>query len=157
MPYRPARRLARTCLSGLTRDQAVPVLADPVTAGQAQEQRPIETARRTEIDILDSGGVPQFGGARTRLEAPLLSQRGFLFDQEAKPFGVFQAQSRDWPPMSWKAFAMPSRPSSRSRSSVGWFSKTALLNGSNRSRGCCRAAGACRPRLAATLSDRAGV
>ena len=45
----------------------MPVLTDPVAAGQAQEQRPVEAARRAEVDILDGGGVAQFGGARPRL------------------------------------------------------------------------------------------
>ena len=72
----------------LARDQTVPVLADPVAAGQAQEQRPVEAARRAEVNVLDRGGVPQLGGARARLEALLLPQRGLAFDQQAEPFGV---------------------------------------------------------------------
>ena len=66
------------------------VLADPVAAGQAQEQRSVEATGRAEVDVLDGGGVPQLGVARAGLEALLLAQRGFLFDQQAEPLAVFE-------------------------------------------------------------------
>jgi hypothetical protein len=68
----------------------MPVLADPVAAGQAQEQRSVEAAGRAEVGVLDGGGVPQLGGARAGLEALLLPQRGFPFDQQAESLAVFK-------------------------------------------------------------------
>jgi len=58
----------------------MPVLTDPVAAGQPQEQRSVEAARRAEVDILDGGGVPQLGGARAGLEALLLGSSLFGVD-----------------------------------------------------------------------------
>ena len=48
------------------------MLADPVTAGQLQERRPVQPARRPVIDILDRGQMAQFGSlglayVRTRI------------------------------------------------------------------------------------------
>ena len=72
-------------------DQAVAVLADPVATGEPQEHGTIEAAGRLVVDVFDRGGVPQFGGPRAGLEAPLLSQRGLLVDQQTQPFGVVKA------------------------------------------------------------------
>jgi len=66
----------------------VPVLADPVTAGQVQEQRPVEATRLAEVDILGRGRLPQFGGACACLEPLLLAQCGLLVDQQTEPFSV---------------------------------------------------------------------
>jgi hypothetical protein len=68
----------------------VPVLADPVTAGQVQEQRSVEATRLAEVDILDRGRLAQFGGACACLEPLLLTQRDLLIDQQTEPFGVFE-------------------------------------------------------------------
>ena len=65
--------------------------ADPVAAGQLQEQRPVEAARRAVIDILDTGGLPQLGGTGAALKAFLPPQRRFLFQQQGQPFGMRQA------------------------------------------------------------------
>lgn len=66
------------------------MLADPITAGQVQEQRSVEATRLTEVDILGRGGLPQFGGACACLEPLLLAQRDLLADQQTEPFGVFE-------------------------------------------------------------------
>jgi hypothetical protein len=68
----------------------VPVQADPITTGQVQEQCPVKATGLVEVDILDRGRLPQFGGACACLEALLLTQRGFLVDQQTEPFGVFE-------------------------------------------------------------------
>ena len=66
------------------------MLTDPVAASQTQEQRPVEAARGPEIHILDGSCVAQPGGAGACREALLLPQRGFLFDQQAQPFGMLE-------------------------------------------------------------------
>jgi hypothetical protein len=66
------------------------MLADPIAAGEVQEQRPVEATRLAEVDILGGGGLPQLGGACACLEPLLLTQRDFLVDQQAEPFGVFE-------------------------------------------------------------------
>ncbi len=71
-------------------DQAVPMLAHPVATRQPQEQGSVETALCAQINILDRGGLAQLGGAGARREPLLLAQRGFLLDQQAKPFSVIE-------------------------------------------------------------------
>jgi hypothetical protein len=66
------------------------VLADPVAAGQMQEQCPVETPRLAEVDVLGRGGLPQLGGPCACLEPLLLAQRNLLVDQQTEPFGVFE-------------------------------------------------------------------
>ena len=66
------------------------MLADPIAAGQMQEQRPVETPWLAEVDILGRGGLPQLGGPRACLEPLLLAERDLLVDQQTEPFGVFE-------------------------------------------------------------------
>src|SRR5579872_5036320 len=40
-------------------DQAMAVLADPIAAGQVEEQRPVEAAWLAEVDILGGSGLSQ--------------------------------------------------------------------------------------------------
>src|SRR6202041_2846174 len=70
------------------------------------------------------------------LEPFLLTQRGLLVDQQTEPFRVLKSTAFGIGREIAEPFAMPSRPSSHRRSSVGWFSKVVLLNGNSRSRGC---------------------
>jgi hypothetical protein len=42
------------------------------------------------IDILDTGGVPQPGGAGARLEVLLAAQGDLVLEQDAEPFGVLE-------------------------------------------------------------------
>ena len=81
--------------SAFARDQTMPMLADPVATGQSQKQRSVETPLRAEVNVLDGGSVPQFGGAGAGLEALLLPQRGFAFDQQAEPLGM-SSDTRTW-------------------------------------------------------------
>ena len=133
------------------------MLADPIAAGQMQEQCPVETPWLAEVDVLSRGGLPQPGGPRACLEPLLPAERDLLVDQQTEPFGVFEGAAFGIGREIAEPIAMPSRPSSRRRSSVGWFSKVVLLSGSSRSRGCFRAAEAHRPRLAVAPIGRAGV
>ena len=65
--------------------------ADPLASGKLEEQCSIEAARGAIIDILDAGGLAQLGGACPALEALLPAQRRFLVEQQAQPFGMFEA------------------------------------------------------------------
>jgi len=66
------------------------MLADPVAAGEAEEEPAVEAARRLEVDILDAGVVAQRGGASAVLEALLTARRALAFEQEGEPVGVFE-------------------------------------------------------------------
>ena len=55
-----------------------------------QEQRPVETPRLAEVDVLGCGGLPQLGGPRACLKPLLLAQRDLLVDQQTEPFGVVE-------------------------------------------------------------------
>ncbi len=74
-------------------NQAVPVLTDPITAGQVQEQRPVEATRLAEVDIFDRGGLPKLGGSCACLEPLLLTQRDLLVDQQTEPFRVLEGMA----------------------------------------------------------------
>jgi hypothetical protein len=73
---------------GRTGQQTMPPLTDPVAAGQLQEQRAIQAARRAVIDILDRGQVAQPGGLGTTFKAFLLAQRALAPQQNAQPLGM---------------------------------------------------------------------
>lgn len=67
------------------------MLMDPTAVGELQEQRAIEPARRSLVDILDGCQVAQFGGAGSRLEPLLLSQCHLVLEQNAKPFHMVES------------------------------------------------------------------
>ena len=78
-------------------DQQITPCADPVAGGELEEQRAIETAGGAEVDILDAGLMAQPRGPGASLEALLPSQRHLVVEQEAEPFGMFEARaSRVW-------------------------------------------------------------
>src|SRR5208337_3483395 len=136
---------------------AMPPLADPVAAGQLQEQRTVEAARRAVIDILDRGQMAQLGGLGAAFEALLLAQRALALKQDAEPLGMAEGRALrvigDIPEALGHAVQ-----AELGQQVERWMSEQSRSpNGSSGSRGCCRAATACRPRLAATPSGRAGV
>jgi len=71
--------------------ETVPMLADPVTAGELQEQCTVQAARCAVIDILDGGEMPQLGSPGACLEAFLLSQGHLVLEQDAEPFHVVES------------------------------------------------------------------
>src|SRR5665213_1477583 len=64
------------------------MLGDPVAAGELEEQRPVEAAHGTVIDVLDAGAMAQLGGAGARLEAILSAPGRLMLEQQAEPFGM---------------------------------------------------------------------
>ena len=71
-------------------DQQITPRADPVAVGELEEQRAIEPAGSAEVDILDAGLMAQPRRPGASLEALLASQRHFVVEQEAEPFGMFE-------------------------------------------------------------------
>jgi len=70
-------------------DDQVALVGDPLASEQALEQRLVEAAPRTVIDILRTGAhMAQPGRAHTGLEALGFSACDFAIDQQTKPFGV---------------------------------------------------------------------
>ena len=70
----------------------VPVLADPIAAGQMQEQCPVETPWLAEVDVLSRGGLPQPGG-RVRAPRTAFSPAWNVTSwstSRPEPFGVFE-------------------------------------------------------------------
>ena len=47
--------------AGRTNDEDDLVVADPVTAGEAEHDGLVEAAERAEVDVLDGGIEPQLG------------------------------------------------------------------------------------------------
>ena len=73
-------------------DQIV-VRVDPFAADELVEQRAVEAARGTVIDVLDDGLLAQPGIAQPGGE-PLVAAMGDLaIEEQAKPFGVGQARA----------------------------------------------------------------
>jgi hypothetical protein len=65
--------------------------ADPVAAGELEEQAAIETAGGAEVDILDAGLVAQARGTGAALEALLAAHRHLPVEQQGEPFGMLQS------------------------------------------------------------------
>ncbi len=59
--------------------------ADPIAAHQLKEQRAVEPARGSVIDILDRRQVAQLGALGPALEALLLTQGALALEQDAEP------------------------------------------------------------------------
>jgi len=65
--------------------------ADPLAPGELEEQGSVETAWGAVVDILDAGGLAQFGGAGPALEALLPAQCRLLVEQQRQPFRMIEA------------------------------------------------------------------
>ena len=63
---------------------------DPATVGEFLEQRAIESARGTVIDILDGSLMAQSGIAQAGEQAPVASIANLLIEQQGEPFGMGQ-------------------------------------------------------------------
>ena len=135
----------------------MPVLTDPVAAGQLQEHRAVETARRPVVDILDRGQMAQLGGLGAALEALLLAQRALALEQNAQPFRMAEGGTLRVVRHVPEALGHAVQAELAQQVERWMIEQSRSPNGSSGSRGCCRAATACRPRLAATPSGRAGV
>ena len=72
-------------------DEQIAAFGDPVAGGELEEQGAVEPARALIIDILDAGRMTQARGSGARFEPLLPAQRQFVFEQQAEPFGVFEA------------------------------------------------------------------
>ena len=73
-------------------DQEPMPLADPVAAGELEEQRAVKAALGTEVDIFDLRIMSQPGRTGPGLEAFLAAKRRFLLEQNGNrpvsgPFG----------------------------------------------------------------------
>ena len=72
-------------------DEQIAAFGDPVAGGEFEEQSTVEPAWVLVIDIFDGGGMTQARGSGARFELFLPAQRQFIFEQQAKPFGVIEA------------------------------------------------------------------
>ena len=63
---------------------------DPGTLGELLEQRAVEAARCTIIDILDGGLMAQPGIAQAGVQPPVTPVAGLLVEQQGEPFGMGQ-------------------------------------------------------------------
>ena len=84
---------------------------DPTALGELLEQRAVEAARGTVIDILDGGLMAQSGIAQAGEQAPVTSIAGLPIEQQGKPFGMGQRRASPDASISPKALAMPLSPS----------------------------------------------
>src|SRR5271165_1721285 len=63
---------------------------DPTAPGQFLEQRPVEAASDTVVDIFDSGLMAQLGIAQAGVQAPVTSVAGLPVEEQSEPFGMAQ-------------------------------------------------------------------
>ncbi len=84
---------------------------DPATVGEFLEQRAIESARGTVIDIFDGSLMAQPGISQAGEQAPVASIANLLIEQQGEPFGWVSAVVSADASISPKALAMPLRPS----------------------------------------------
>ena len=79
--------LAETARAG---DDEIAALGDPIAAREFEEQPAVESMRLLIVDVLDAGGVTQFGGPGPCFKLLLSAQRQFIFEQQSEPFGVIE-------------------------------------------------------------------
>jgi len=63
---------------------------DPAAFGELVEQRAVEAALDTVIDVLDGGLMAQPGVAQAGCQALVAAMAGFAIEQQAEPFGMAQ-------------------------------------------------------------------
>ena len=100
------------------------MLADPVAAGELQEQRAVEPARCAVVDVLDGGEMAQLGGPGACLEALLLAHRHLVLEQDAEPFHVVESLALGVGGQIAQALGHAVQAESRSRSIVGCCSNS---------------------------------
>lgn len=77
--------------AGWAADQQVGMVVDPAALDKLGEQRAVESARSTVVNILDAGLLAQLRVAQAGGEPLVMAQRGFTFEQQREPFGVTEA------------------------------------------------------------------
>src|SRR5580658_10243811 len=85
MPCCRARRRASSYRAGLAGDHDVLSSPDPLAGRELSDQRPVETARRFGVEILDGRVLPEVGKLEPRDEPPACSLGGLAIDEEAEP------------------------------------------------------------------------
>src|SRR6266508_3843939 len=70
--------------AGWADDEKIVVLIDPPAGGELVEQGLVQTARGSEVDVLDHGVLPQAGELQAGDEAPVLALGGLAIDQEGE-------------------------------------------------------------------------
>jgi hypothetical protein len=103
-------------------DDQVLCPVDPAAGDRCLEQRAVEAAGGTVIDVFDRRLVAQPGVAQPCPQPPIIALGGFAIEQEGEPFGMRQRGACWVASSSVKARAMPASPSWCSWSMVGWVS-----------------------------------
>ena len=119
---------------GAGQQEAVP-LADPVTAGELEEEPAIEPPGGAEVGVLDLRVVAQPCGAGACLEALLAPQRRFVFEKKGEPFAMFEGSGFGLRIEVLEAFghAMKAEFAKHVEGGLGQHGRY-LLNGSSRDR-----------------------
>jgi hypothetical protein len=76
--------------AGRADDHQMVMVAQPLAGAEFLEQGAVEAAGRTQVDVLDDGGLAQLGFAQPAGEALVLAVGRLAIDQKAEP--VFPAQ-----------------------------------------------------------------
>ena len=71
--------------------QQIGVVVDPAAFDQHRQQASVEAARGAIVDVFDAGLLAQLGVLQPLRKSLVAPQRGFVFEQERKPFGVAEA------------------------------------------------------------------
>jgi len=73
--------LAGPCGSG---DEDVVVLTDPLTRGEAEDERAVEAAGRAEVEVLDAGGHVELGDLEKPGEAAVVAEGDLALEQKSE-------------------------------------------------------------------------
>ncbi len=107
---------------GRADDQQVLLAIDPVSCRKLVEQRAVQTARGTQIDILDDRLLAQRGQPQPRREPLVLALHRLAVEQQRQPF--LEAEGRDigLPPLLVERLGHAGQAGDSRRSWVGWAS-----------------------------------
>ena len=90
-----AERAGQVALAGArcAGDEDALVIADPLTAGEPQHERALQTAGRPEVDVFDRGREVELGYLQEPREAPVVTDRDLPLEQEGQ--AVLEGEALD--------------------------------------------------------------
>ena len=72
------------------------MFADPAPVGEGEDERPVEAAAVSEVDVLNAGVLLELGAAQPVGELPRVALGELAVDEQAEPLLDEQAEPTSW-------------------------------------------------------------